>query len=121
MMAECEGFRSFLAEVGLGNPTVEGDLDGETIRRSARRHRHEIRDCYQRELERTVGLGGRVDVWFLIDPAGNVPLARIESSELANENVERCLIREIEQWRFPARENRGNVRVLYPFVFSVPE
>ena len=121
MMAECEGFRSLLAEVELGNPTVEGDLDGETIRRSARRHRHEIRDCYQRELERTVGLGGRVDVWFLIDPAGNVPLARIESSELANENVEECLVRRLRRWRFPAPGTPGNVRVLFPFTLTTPE
>ena len=121
MMAECEGFRSLLAEVELGNPTVEGDLDGETIRRSVRQHRREIRDCYQRELERTVGLGGRVDVWFLIDPAGNVPLARIESSELANENVEECLVRRLRRWRFPAPGTPGNVRVLFPFTLTTPE
>ena len=105
-------------EVNLGDPTIEGHLDRETIQRVIRQHRREIRDCYQRELQRNPELAGRVVVNFLIDPAGNVAAARIQESDIGDDNVEECLVRRIRRWRFPQPSTPGNVRVNYPFVFT---
>ena len=105
-------------EVNLGDPTIEGHLDRETIQRVIRQHRREVRDCYQRELQRNPDLAGRVVVNFLIDPAGNVAAARIHESDMSDDAVEDCLVRRIRRWRFPQPSTPGNVRVNYPFVFT---
>ncbi len=105
-------------EVALGDPTVDGYLDRETIRRVMRQHRREIRDCYQRELQRNPDLAGRVVVFFTIDPAGSVAQARIESSDLNNSDVENCVVGRIRRFRFPQPSTPGLVNVNYPFMFT---
>lgn len=105
-------------EVALGNPNIEGHLDRETIQRVIRQHRREIRDCYQRELQRNPDLSGRVVVAFMIDPAGNVARSSVAESDIGDDNVEECLVNRIRRWRFPAPSTPGNVRVNYPFVFT---
>ena len=105
-------------EVALGQPTVDGHLDRETIQRVIRQHRREVRDCYQRELQRTPDLAGRVVVNFTIDPEGNVAHGEITESEMGSELVEECIVRRIRRWRFPAPSTPGLVRVTYPFVFT---
>ena len=110
--------RQVEAEVGVGRPSVEGHLDREIIQRVVRQHRREVRDCYSEVLERDPDLGGRVIVRFTIDPSGTVASAGIQESDLDNDDVEDCLLRRIERWRFPEPSTPGLVHVTYPFIFS---
>jgi TonB family protein len=105
-------------EVSLGSPSVQGHLDREIIQRVIGRHRREIRDCYQRELQVSPDLEGRVVVNFVIDPAGNVADASIGESDLNNDDVESCMTRRVRHWVFPTPTTPGIVRVSYPFVFT---
>ena len=105
-------------EVNLGDPQIEGHLDRETIQRVIRQHRREIRDCYQRELQRNPDLSGRIVVEFVIDPHGNVATARSAESDVGSDAVEDCVVRRVRRWRFPAPSTPGAVRVNYPFVFT---
>lgn len=105
-------------EVELGQPSIEGHLDREIIQRVVREHRREIRDCYQRELQRNQDLSGRIVVAFTIDPQGNVARAEISETDLNNSEVEECVARRFRRFVFPEPTTPGLVHVFYPFVFT---
>jgi hypothetical protein len=105
-------------EVELGQPTIEGHLDREIIQRVIREHRREIRDCYQRELQRNPDLSGRIMVSFTIDPRGNVARATVSESDLNSSTVEDCVAARFRRFVFPEPSTPGLVHVNYPFVFT---
>ncbi len=51
---------------------VKGGLDKEIIRRVIRRHMNEVKFCYERELQSSSGLNGRLKVQFTINANGQV-------------------------------------------------
>lgn len=97
---------------------VFGSLDPELIRRVVREHADQVRYCYERELNRSPGLQGKVNIKWTIDAAGKVTRAAIAESSLANAAVEGCLTGRVLTWRFPAPRGGGTVVVNYPFVFK---
>lgn len=101
-----------------GNPTVQGSLDREIIRRVVRQHRQEIRNCYEQELQKNRNLAGRVMVRFTIQPNGSVANAIVRESSLNNATVESCMTRRIQRWVFPEPKGGGIVIVNYPFNLS---
>jgi hypothetical protein len=76
-----------------------------------------IKACYQRELNRSPGLGGKLVVTFRILADGAVQSARVVAgkSTLRNSSVESCVTRQIMGLKFPAK---GGGVVNYPFIFS---
>lgn len=107
-----------VAVVGTGD--AEGDLGGltkEEIDRVIRSRKGLIRACYQRELNRTHGLGGKLVVNFRIKADGQVQSVRVVpgKSSLRNPKVESCVVRQITTLKFPAK---GGGVVNYPFIFS---
>ncbi len=102
----------------LGQPETTGALDREIIQRVVRQHRREIRNCYERELQRNPDLQGRVIMQFVISGSGDVVSARVEESTMDNHEVGRCMTRRIRRWSFPEPDGGGIVRVNYPFNFS---
>jgi hypothetical protein len=94
-----------------------GGLTKEEIDRVVRSRQGLIRSCYQRELDHTAGLGGKLVVNFTIAPAGEVTQSKIDGgkSTLRNAAVEDCVNRQIGKLRFPPK---GGGFVNYPFIFS---
>ncbi len=76
-----------------------------------------IRACYQRELNRSRGLSGKLVINFRISSSGSVSSARVVSgkSNLRNAKVESCVKRQITRLKFPPK---GGGVVNYPFIFS---
>ena len=105
-------------KIVTGKPMVSGSLDKEIIRRVVRKHRNQVRYCYERELQKNPKLAGRVTVRFRIVASGNVSHAEITSSTLDNQSVERCLVNRHRRWRFPEVRGGGIVTVNYPYVFG---
>ncbi len=101
-----------------GKPKVVGSLDREIIRRVVRRHRNEIRHCYEKQLQKNPKLAGTVKVKFVIAGTGSVMSATISSSDLNNSAVEQCMTQKIRRWTFPEPTGGGIVNVNYPFKFS---
>jgi TonB family protein len=109
------GRRARTPEIVGGQATVRGSLDREIIRRIIRRHINEVRYCYEQELVKRPGLGGRVAVQFTIAATGQVIASTLQSSTLNNARVESCIVQAVRRWEFPKPQGGGIAIVSYPF------
>jgi hypothetical protein len=103
--------------VRTGTPTVKGQLSKALIDKEVRRHRAQIRFCYEKQLNRFPKLAGKVTLSWVISMDGSVKKPRVKSSSLKNKDVESCMIRSLGGWRFPKPQG-GVVAVDYPFMFG---
>lgn len=94
-----------------------GSMDREVIRRVIRSHMPEVKFCYERALMSQKELAGRVQVKFMINPAGKVLASVVEASTLHNQSTEQCVAEAVRRWEFP-KPPSGIVSVTYPFVFK---
>jgi len=105
-------------KVALSDP--EGDFGGltaEEINRVVKARAGVFRACYQHELNRSPGLGGKLVVHFVIGGDGAVKSAKTAGgSSLRNDDVENCVTSNIMRLKFPAKGGQANVN--YPFVFQ---
>jgi hypothetical protein len=105
-------------KVSLQDP--EGDFGGltaEEINRVVKARAGIFRACYQGELNRNPGLGGKLVVAFQIGGDGVVKSAKIGGgSSMRNDNVEGCVRSNIMRLKFPAKGGLANVN--YPFLFQ---
>ncbi|MFN3201892.1 MAG: TonB family protein [Bradymonadia bacterium] len=99
-------------------PTVTGPLEQEEIRKVIRRHREEYKYCYERQLQAQRDLSGKIKVKFAIGANGKVIGAKVLESTMNSPEVERCLVKRIRRWQFPAPGGGATVFVKYPFVFK---
>lgn len=106
----------FTVENVGGEAIILGSLDKSLIDAVVRRHLNQVQYCYQRQLQRDPGLGGRLVVRFVIAADGSVAQAEIAESDLGNEAVERCVAERFLRFTFPA-SGGGIVVVRYPFLF----
>ena len=53
-------------------------------------------------------------VRFTVNKAGKVPKAKVTKNEL-NEEVEKCILKELKKLKFPKRKSKRTVE--YPFKF----
>lgn len=104
--------------ISAGNAIIEGSLDKELIRRVIKSHIAQIRYCYERELQASPGLFGKVSTQFVISAQGRVQQANVQQTTLNNAKVERCVLSKIKTWRFPKPKGGGIVIVKYPFIFK---
>lgn len=61
-------------------------------------HNSAIQYCYQRELKRNPDLRGKIVIRFTIAPNGRVSEAKILSSTVNNQRVERCVLNRVRRW-----------------------
>ncbi len=103
-----------------GPVETAGSLSAETIRRIVRRHRNEVRHCYEQELTSQPDLEGRVTVRFIISNTGAVMASEVvpARTNMASSEVSGCVASAVRRWPFPQPENGGVVSVTYPFLFS---
>jgi hypothetical protein len=103
-----------------GPVSTVGSLSAETIRRVVRRHRNEVRHCYEQELTSQPDLAGRVTVRFVISNTGAVMGSEAIPSRttIGSSEVSSCVASAVRRWPFPQPENGGVVSVTYPFLFS---
>jgi hypothetical protein len=112
------GRRVSVPTISGGSVRASGSLDRELIRRYLRRHRNEIRYCYERRLAQRPDLSGRVLLRFTIDRAGRVVHSETASTTISDHEVEACVARVVERIQFPAPEGDETIIVSYPFFFQ---
>lgn len=105
-------------DISQGTPVILGSLDKEIIRRVIRENLPQIKYCYERELTRTPGLNGKVQVKFVIGANGNVQTATVAESSMNNKAAESCITGKVRGWVFPKPKGGGIVIVTYPFIFK---
>jgi len=108
------------AQINVGGQEGEfsGGMDREAIRRVIRDHIREIRNCYERELQRSPDLYGKLVLEWDIEEGGRVSRCVVKSNALGNEAVANCIASRLRQWKFPDPPKDVVGRVSYPFVFS---
>ena len=100
-----------------GSPT-HGSLDKEIIARVVARHLHEVKACYDPELEAKPGLEGSIMVQFTIGAEGLVVASELVNSTMKDAVVEGCVVEAVRHWEFPKPVGGGVVVVSYPFLFK---
>jgi TonB family protein len=99
-------------------PPAAGSFDKGIISATVREHIGEAKACYERELAREPSLRGRVLVRFTVSPEGVVIAADRGSSTMNSPALEDCLVEAVKRWRFPPPQTRGDLIVVYPFIFN---
>lgn len=80
-----------------------------------------LRYLYNKELRKDPSLKGKATVMFEISPSGHITETVLVFSSLGSSPLESEILNNIRKWRFPRiPEDRGHVRVTYPFVFLPP-
>ena len=113
----CKGNGPKEVHVGLSDPS--GDFAGLTadeIDRVVKSRAGIFRACYQKELNHSPGIGGKLLVHFVIGGDGIVKSANNAGGTLTNDEVSSCVKNNIMRLKFPAKGGVANVN--YPFVFS---
>jgi TonB family protein len=80
-----------------------------------------LRYLYNKELRKDPSLKGKATVRFDISPSGHITQTVLVFSSLRSPSLEGAILSNIRKWRFPRiPEERGHVKVTYPFVFLPP-
>jgi len=108
-------------KIAPGAATVMGSLDRTVIQRVIRRHLNQIRYCYERDLQVSPPLAGKIAVRMVIGPEGRVTSANAAQDTLAWPKTTECVLRVIKRLRFPRPKGGGVVVVTYPFVFKMAD
>jgi hypothetical protein len=104
-------------QIRVGTAEVRGRLPAEVIQRVVRANLGRFRQCYEQGLRTNPSLAGRVTVKFVIDRTGAVSLASQGDSDIADNLVVACIVRQFGNLSFPAPEG-GVVTVVYPFALT---
>ena len=83
---------------GEGGGVLTGAREPEEVTAVVNKHLSALEYCYQRELKSNPNLRGKIVVRFTISTTGVVKDARLISSTLKNEYVERCILSRIRRW-----------------------
>jgi len=107
-------------QVGFAEPSGDfGGLTAEEIDRVVKARSGVFRACYQKELNHTPGIGGKLLIHFKIGGDGSVQAGNTSTSSgstLRNDAVESCVKNNVNRLKFPAKGGIANVN--YPFVFT---
>jgi len=107
-------------QVAFAAPSGDFDqLTAEEIDRVVRARAGIFRACYQKELNHTPGIGGKLVIHFKIGGDGTVQPGNTQTSggsTLRNDAVEQCIKSNVNRLKFPAKGGIANVN--YPFVFT---
>jgi TonB family protein len=100
---------------GLGGEAAS--LPPEVVQRVVRGRLSEAQRCYETALVRSPDLAGKLTVHFVIGTEGRVSSAAVESSDLGEAGMERCILEVFRAMSFP--KPRGSVvSVRYPLTFA---
>jgi hypothetical protein len=120
-LAAASDVLSFETAWKLEHPSaVAGSVSRSEVLKVIRGHSDEIRGCYEAGLASLPDNSrGQVVVRFVIDQAGQVPLATLAANELGVPEVACCLAQHVAQWSFPAPTGGDFVVVEYPFSVQI--
>lgn len=75
-----------------------------SIQRQMRRRVGQLKRCYENMLKSHASLSGRVVIAWRVNARGRVEDARVVESTLGAPEMEACLVRTIQRWRFTVEE-----------------
>jgi|GEM_PF-4904782 len=93
-----------------------GALEAADIKRSVQKQQARVRACYERALKGQTHLQGKLMMAWSVERDGTVSSVKVADDQLGNEQVARCVVHAVSQFRFPAGPDL--VQVEYPMVFA---
>ncbi len=106
-----------LGTMESGDPITVGGLPKSAVDEVVKNHLKAIQYCYQRQLQRSPEINGKVVVKFTISGDGSVSDARVQRTTLADDATESCIASRFMRMTFPEPGGNGIVVVSYPFLF----
>lgn len=100
--------------VKAGKITISGSLSKNAVQKVLQQHINNIQSCYAKS-----GLKGKFTVKLVIGSNGNVKSVSIFLSELKNKNAEKCIVRQIKKWQFPAAQKGKETKAIITLVFTL--
>lgn len=97
---------------------IAGTLSKQDVQRVFAQHFPEIETCFRQILQKVPGLKGSAVLKVRIDSTGNVTDAEFISSDLTNEALKTCIIKQVKQWQFTAPADGNAAAVEYSLVFE---
>ena len=95
-----------------------GSLSRDEVDAVIKRNLKRIKYCYQKELQQTPELSGKILSFFTIGKDGSVSTARVKMSTLKSTKVDQCILNTLYRLQFPKPRGGGHVTVTYPFSFQ---
>ena len=86
------------------------------VEAQAARTRYLVAGCYTIGLAADSALSGVIVVRFTIDPDGTVSNAHVSHSNIGNSDVEDCVAKAVQRWRFSTGASSDTYE--YPFAFE---
>lgn len=101
---------------------VSGKQRRDLILRTISENYSDLKSCYREGLRKNSQMKGKVVMGWAMDPQGRVLAAEVQTSQLKNKQVEKCMVDRLSGWRFPrqAKAQGTKDRMTYTFQF-VPE
>ena len=95
-------------------------IDKEGIRSTFSTNTVPLRNCYEGQLKENPNFEGKVMLEFNIGPKGKVMSSKVDldKSSLKNDDLHKCLLKELNTLTFPAPQTSKEVNVIYPLTFS---
>ena len=100
-----------------GSPKIGDFCDKGNIRRVVNGKSNAIRYCFEKELQSSPGLSGKIIAQWKVGLDGSVMDSSIASTTMNDSKVEGCIARVIKRMRFQP-PNGGICVINYPFIFS---
>ena len=101
-----------------GTPGVSGGLTAEEVMRVIKVNLNQIRNCYEKVLQRSPNKSGKMKVKFVVAANGRVSSAKVTSDSVRDARMGSCVTGAIKRWKFPNPRGGQKVDINYPFVFN---
>jgi len=100
-----------------GKASFGGFCKKSNIQKVVSRKSRSIRYCYEKELQRSRGLKGKVKLVWVIGLSGKVESVNTLQDTVKNARMASCLKRQVKRWKFD-KPKGGKCKIAYPFIFT---
>ncbi|MEC7985099.1 MAG: DUF2330 domain-containing protein [Myxococcota bacterium] len=104
--------------VTLQNLTVGSGMEASLVQKVLQKNINQIRYCYHRVLRTNPNIAGKASFQFFIAKDGRVSTSTLKSSTVGNQEIEQCLVKRFQRYRFPVPKNKKPVEVNLSFLFK---
>ena len=112
------GGERITVDYAVGKFVYQGGLSREQIQRVISSRVVDIKRCYEYFLKFAPPATGKLVLYWVISPAGDVRKVSVLEDTLEQPATRACVVRLLKTLRFPPPGGGGIVNVTYPFVFS---
>jgi Gram-negative bacterial TonB protein C-terminal len=96
---------------------VKSPIDNATVSSVVAQHRPEVLKCFAEGKKKDHGMKGTISLQLQIDLAGKVHRVQVQSTMNAP-LVAACVVKSVNNWKFPTRSSGELATVTYPFTIN---